>query len=375
MNTRYGFVSTFPPTQCGLATFAASLRAGLVRHAGTEGVVVRLVETPEPRPAAEVVAQIVMGDRAALHRGVARLNQCDIAILQHEYGVYGGVDGDEILVLLNALLVPSIVVLHTVLVTPSRNQRSILEAVVAKADSVVTMSITARDRLASGYDVDMRKVSIIAHGAPVAGPTVATSFRGARPVVLTWGLLGPGKGIEWGIEAMAKLRDLNPMPQYIIAGQTHPKVVLREGEAYRISLQERAHRLGLGDSIVFDGRYRDAPALAQLVQSAAVVLLPYDSVDQVTSGVLIEAVAAGKPVVATRFSHAVELLGHGAGIVVTHRSPEQIAVALRTVITQDEVAAEMARAAARTAPHLAWAAVADQYEALAARLITASVAA
>jgi glycosyltransferase involved in cell wall biosynthesis len=106
-----------------------------------------------------------------------------------------------------------------------------------------------------------------------------------------------------------------------------------------------------------------------------VVLLPYDSVDQVTSGVLIEAVAAGKPVVATRFSHAVELLGDGAGIVVTHRSPEQIAVALRTVITQGEVAAEMARAAARTAPHLSWAAVADQYEALATQLITASVAA
>jgi glycosyltransferase involved in cell wall biosynthesis len=375
VNTRYGFVSTFPPTQCGLATFAASLRAGLVRHAGTEGVVVRLVETPEPRPAPEVVAQIVMGDRAALHRGVARLNQCDIAILQHEYGVYGGVDGEEILVLLDALHVPSIVVLHTVLVTPSRNQRSILEAVVAKADSVVTMSMTARDRLAAGYDIDMRKISVIAHGAPVAGPTVATSFRGPRPVVLTWGLLGPGKGIEWGIEAMAKLRDLDPMPQYIIAGQTHPKVVLHEGETYRISLQERADRLDLGDSIVFDGRYRDAPALAQLVQSAAVVLLPYDSVDQVTSGVLIEAVAAGKPVVATRFSHAVELLGDGAGIVVTHRSPEQIAGALRTVITQGEVAAEMARAAARTAPRLSWAAVADQYEVLATQLITASVAA
>ena len=168
VNTRYGFVSTFPPTQCGLATFAASLRAGLVRHGGTEGVVVRLVETPEPRPAPEVVAQIVMGDRARLHRGVARLNQCDIAILQHEYGVYGGTDGDEILLLLDALTVPSIVVLHTVLVTPSRNQRRVLEAVVAKADSVVTMSMTARDRLAAGYDVDMRKVSIIAHGAPVA---------------------------------------------------------------------------------------------------------------------------------------------------------------------------------------------------------------
>jgi glycosyltransferase involved in cell wall biosynthesis len=261
VNTRYGFVSTFPPTQCGLATFAASLRAGLVRHGGTESVVVRLVETPEQRPTPEVVAQIATGDRASLYRGVARLNQCDIAILQHEYGVYGGVDGDEILLLLDALTVPSIVVLHTVLVTPSRNQRRVLEAVVAKADSVVTMSMAARDRLGAGYDVDMRKISIIAHGASVAAPTSATSSpTGVRPVVLTWGLLGPGKGIEWGIEAMAKLRDLDPMPQYVIAGQTHPKVVLREGEAYRNSLQERAYRLGLGDSVVFDGHYRDATA-------------------------------------------------------------------------------------------------------------------
>jgi glycosyltransferase involved in cell wall biosynthesis len=112
-----------------------------------------------------------------------------------------------------------------------------------------------------------------------------------------------------------------------------------------------------------------------LVQSADVVLLPYDSLDQVTSGVLIEAVAAGKPVVATRFPHAVELLSSGAGIVVTHRNPEEIAVALRTVITQGELAAAMARSAAQTAPMLSWAAVADQYRSLAARLITASIAA
>jgi glycosyltransferase involved in cell wall biosynthesis len=377
VNTRYGFVSTFPPTQCGLATFAASLRTGLVGHNGGAGDVVRLVETPEPRPAPEVVAQIVMGDRAGLHHAVARLNRCDIAILQHEYGVYGGLDGDEILPLLDALEIPSIVVLHTVLVSPSRNQRRVLEAVVAKADCVVTMSITARDRLAAGYDVDMCKVSIIAHGAPVANPrsTTSVAFRGARPIVLTWGLLGPGKGIEWGIDAMALLRDLDPMPQYIVAGHTHPKVVLHEGETYRNSLHERAHRLGLADAVVFDGHYRDATALAQLVETADVVLVPYDSVDQVTSGVLIEAVAAGKPVVATRFSHAVELLGNGAGLVVAHRSPVEIADALRTVITQGEVAAGMARVAALTAPQLSWVAVADQYRALAADLITASMAA
>jgi glycosyltransferase involved in cell wall biosynthesis len=376
VSTRYGFVGTFPPTQCGLATFTASLRGALLAHKGDEGHVVRLVEAPEPRPSRAVIAQIAAGDQAGLHRGLAQLNDCDVAIVQHEYGIYGGHDGEEILLLLDGLSIPRIVVLHTVLVQPTRHQREVLEAVVAKADAVVTMSASGRDRLAAGYDIDVRKVSIIAHGAPSTLPATARTaplFRSGRPTVLTWGLLGPGKGIEWGIDAMAMLRDLDPV--YVVAGHTHPKVALREGEAYRTALQDRARSLGLGATVTFDGRYRDAEALAQLVQSADIVLLPYDSLDQVTSGVLIEAVAAGKPVVATRFPHAVELLAGGAGIVVAHRNPGEIAVALRTLITQGEVAARMAQVAASSAARLLWPAVAEQYRALAAQLIEAGIAA
>lgn len=376
MNTRYGFVSTFPPTQCGLATFTSSLRDALLAHHGDEGLVVRLVDGAEAQPGPEVVAQIAMGDRSSLHRAVARLNECDVAIVQHEYGVYGGRHGEEILPLLDALCVPSIVVLHTVLLSPTRHEREVLEAVVAKADAAITMSLTGRDRLAAGYDVDIRKVHVIAHGAPASPPMTArtaAASSGGRPIVLTWGLLGPGKGIEWGIDAMAQLRDIDAT--YVVAGQTHPKVALREGEAYRSALQERARRLGLGATVSFDGRYRDAETLAALVQSAAVVLLPYDSIDQVTSGVLIEAVAAGKPVVATRFPHAVEMLGESAGILVTHRSPDEIAVALRTLITHGELAARMANGAAAKAPRLLWPAVAERYRALAAKLIEAGIAA
>lgn len=376
MNTRFGFVSTFPPTQCGLATFTSSLRDALMAHEGDEGLVVRLVERPGARPGGDVVAQIVAGDRAGLHRGVVRLNDCDVVIVQHEYGIYGGLDGEDILPLLDGLCVPSIVVLHTVLLSPTQHQREVLEAVVAKADAVVTMTVTGRDRLAAGYDVDIRKVRIIAHGAPTMPPATARTaavFRSGRPIVLTWGLLGPGKGIEWGIDAMAQLRDLDAT--YVVAGQTHPKVALREGQAYRSALQERARLLGLGATVTFDGRYRDPEALAALVQSADVVLLPYDSVDQVTSGVLIEAVAAGKPVVATRFPHAVELLGESAGILVTHRSPDDIAAALRTLITQGDLAARMAHAAAAKAPRLLWPAVAERYRTLAATLIEAGIAA
>jgi polysaccharide biosynthesis protein PslF len=376
VNTRFGFVSTFPPTQCGLATFTSSLRNALVAPDGEQGMVARLVESPDARPGPDVVAQIAMGDRAGLHRAVARLNSCDVVIVQHEYGVYGGRDGDEILALLDELCVPSIVVLHTVLLSPTRHQRDVLEAVVTKADAVVTMSLTGRDRLEAGYDVDIRKVSIIAHGAPAMSPLAspaAAVFRSSRPVILTWGLLGPGKGIEWGIDAMALLRDLDAT--YVVAGQTHPKVALREGEAYRAALQERVRARGLGGTVTFNGSYLDPDALAALVRAADIVLLPYDSVDQVTSGVLIEAVAAGKPVVATRFPHAVELLGDGAGIVVTHRSPEEIAVALRTLITQGGLAARIGHAAAAKAPRLLWPAVAEQYRALAAKLIAAGIAA
>jgi glycosyltransferase involved in cell wall biosynthesis len=381
MGARYGFVSTFPPTQCGLATFAAALRGALLRSGPDEGWVVRLVDSPMPPSGEEgdgVVAQLVAGDPASLDRAVLQLNQCDVVILQHEYGIYGGYDGGEILSLLDQVRVPAIVVLHTVLTNPTVRQREILEAVAAKADAIVTMTAAARDRLA-GYAVDLAKVCIIAHGAPVmpkAEPAARPGpGRPAHLTILTWGLLGPGKGIEWGIEAMALLRGLRPMPHYVIAGQTHPKVLLHQGDIYRDRLREQVRRAQLGPWVRFDGRYRGAVALADLVQAADVVLLPYDSTDQVTSGVLIEAVAAGKPVVATQFPHARELLAGGAGLVVPHRDPAAIAAALRSVLTRGELLAAMASAAAATAPGLLWPAVAGQYRELAARLIRATVAA
>lgn len=378
MGTRFGFVSTYPPTQCGLATFTASLRGALTACGEDEGWIVRLVETAEPRTDSAVVAQMISGQPLSA-AATARLNDCDVVVVQHEFGVYGGADGDEILPLLAAIEVPCIVVLHTVLSQPAEHQREVLESVVARADAVVTMSHAARERLTECYTVERSKVSIIPHGAPEirssATAVPSPMFRSGQPVVLTWGLLGPGKGIEWGIDAMALLGDLRPAPRYVIAGQTHPKVILRESEAYRSGLGEQVRRLGLAGTVNFDARYRHADALSELVATADVVLLPYDSTDQVTSGVLIEAIAAGKPVVATAFPHAVELLADGAGVVVPHRDPAAIAGALRTVLTRRDVAARMAGVAAASTSQLLWPAIADRYRELAAQLITASIAA
>jgi polysaccharide biosynthesis protein PslF len=372
LTTRYGFLSTYPPTLCGLATFTSALRAELV-PAGESGPVVRVVEGGEQPGGQEIAADLVAGDVLSVYRAASILNDCDVAIVQHEYGVYGGPDGDEVLTLLNALTVPTVVVLHTVLSRPTAHQRTVLERVAGFADSVVTMTSTARDRLVDGYTLDASKVTVIPHGAPVGRVSHVPAFRGGRPLVLSWGLLGPGKGIEWGIEAMSQLAGLGRTPRYLVAGQTHPKVLRREGEAYRSRLQERVMELGLATTVTFDGHYRHREALADLVASADVVLLPYDSTDQVTSGVLVEAVAAGRPVIATRFPHAVEMLKDGRGILVPHQDPTAIANALRTVLTRRTAPAAGPDGSVAMLPEL-WPAVADRYRQLADRLIRVRVA-
>ena len=375
MTIRFGFVSSYPPTLCGLATFTTALHRELEAAGGVRGRVIQAVDRPAPAIAPEVVGSLVAGEAGAGLRAAALLNRGDVAIIQHEYGIYGGPDGEEILPLLAALRVPSIVVLHTVLSEPTAGQRAVLEMVTGLAGAVVTMTMTARDRLATGYSVDMSKVSVIPHGAPVAStPPLRVRPRvEVRPTILTWGLIGPGKGIEWGVEAMALLQDLSPAPRYVVAGQTHPKVLAHAGEAYRERLLARTHELGLDEAVTFVGRYLSSAELSDLVTGADIVLLPYDSTEQVTSGVLSEAVAAFKPVVATRFPHAEELLGAGAGLLVPHRDPTALALALRTLLTRRDIADGMSRAAVSTTSGTLWPEVARRYRDLADRLIKAQV--
>jgi polysaccharide biosynthesis protein PslF len=367
----YGFLSTYPPTECGLATFTAALLTELRDGVPSSPVaVVRVVDGPRHGGRPEVVHHLVAGAPGGEAEVAEILSGLDVVIVQHEYGIYGGPDGDQILGVLDGLTVPVIVVLHTVLVDPTPHQREVLEGVLAVADAVVTMTPTARRRLLGGYAVDPDRVALIPHGAPGRQATVDQG-PAERPTILTWGLLGPGKGIEWAIDALAGLGDLHPAPRYLIVGETHPRVAARHGEAYRKALQARAAERGVGHLVEFDDRYLDTPALGRVVAGADVVLLPYDSREQVTSGVLVEALAAGKPVIATGFPHALELLGGGAGLVVPHGDAPAMTAALRRVLTEPGLAARLGAHAASLAPELLWPAVAERYRTLARTLIEA----
>jgi glycosyltransferase involved in cell wall biosynthesis len=370
LSTSFGFLSSYPPTQCGLATFTAALRAE-VELAGHVTGVVRVLERPEPFTGVDVLLHLVHGQPAGVVAAARALNAFDVVVVQHEYGIYDGPDGDSVVDVLDRLTVPAMVVLHTVLVEPTPHQRHVLNAIAERAGALITMTETARDRLFAHYDVDASKVFVVPHGASAIRAGRGDPAPGRGPLMLTWGLLGPGKGIERVIDALPSLRDLVPSPHYLVVGDTHPRVLKRDGEAYRNGLLARAERLGVADMVSFRPGYLDVASLGALAKRADVVLLPYDSREQVTSGVLIEAVTACRPVIATAFAHAVELLASGAGLLVDHDDPAAMTAAIRQVLCEPAQAASMVRHAAGLAPDLLWDAVAARYCAVADDLIAA----
>jgi glycosyltransferase involved in cell wall biosynthesis len=372
-NHRIGLLSTYPPKYCGLATFAAALENGL-RRDGHQVDVVSIDDGDEVSVIGpSVVAEMVNGVAASVRAAAAVLSLCDVALIQHEYGIYGGVDGDEVIDLLEALDCPSVVILHTVPLHPTPHQRVVLEIVCALADRVVVMAETAKDRLLALYEIGDADVVTIPHGASMpAMDRLDDEPRGDdRPQLLTWGLLGPGKGVEHTIDALALLGDMHPRPRYTVAGVTHPKVFAARGDQYRHSLIRQASALGMAHSVSFDDTYRNLTQLTHFVASATAVVLPYDSRDQVTSGVLVDAIAAGRPVIATAFPHAVELLSSGAGIVVRHSDPQALANAIRSMLSDTDLLASMSAEARRLAPSLSWSAVSDRYVQLIDELVPA----
>jgi len=356
------FISTYPPTRCGLATFNKSLLKALAKYRGSASGLSVVAVSPEADPEAgeefppEVVGSIEPGV------GLVPTLESDFVILQHEFGIYGADDGIAVLDILDQQLAPVLVVLHTVLSEPSERQRYIIESIASRAHGLVVMSEAALSRLEAHYDLQGCPAVTIPHGTWLSERS--RPLRRSRPIVLTWGLLGPGKGLEQGIRAMTRLRHLNPKPLYVIAGQTHPNVLKREGERYRNHLIDLAAKLGVDDMVQFVNRYMTSADLRAMRASADICLLPYESRHQVTSGALVEALGAGIPVVATRFPHAVELVGSGAGLLVGYDDPTGIAKAIELLLTDPRAMARAHAAVDRMRPSLSWLAVAERYESL-----------
>ncbi|HUQ13152.1 MAG TPA: glycosyltransferase family 4 protein [Novosphingobium sp.] len=350
---RVALIGGFAPRKCGIATFTTDVFEQLSAHQRHVAVDVWALRDPGgPDPDARVRATIRSDDRDGFLAAARAINAegYDAVWLQHEYGIFGGECGALVLDFAEAVAAPLIVTLHTVLTEPSPAERAILERLVALAAQVMVMSRHARDLLIERYAVDSARVTVIEHGAPERPYGRREAFKerfgwGERKVLMTFGLLGPGKGIETMIAALPAIVARHPDVLYRIVGATHPNLVASQGESYRERLEALAAELGVTANVAFDNRFLDTEELLDQIEACDIYVTPYFNLQQSTSGTLSFAVALGKAVVSTPYVHAGELLADGVGTLVEPRSPEALSDAVLGLLDDPARLEEQSRAA------------------------------
>jgi len=362
---RTAIFATYPPRACGIAAFAADLRAALlgVPEIDDARVVAVINEPLDPQPpeVSMTVRQEVREDYVRAARVLGRLD-LDAVLLQHEYGIFGGPDGEYVLSFARELAQPLVVTLHTVLSRPTIRQLRVLAEVCEQAVLVTVMTETAVRLLGDLGVCDESKLRIVPHGAPASLGDAAARPAGrdleGRFLLSTFGLLSPGKGLETAIRALPDVVERHPEVLYLIGGRTHPEVARRQGERYRLDLERLIEELGVCDHVEFDDRYLSVEELGGLLASTDVFVTPYRNREQVASGTLTFAIAAGCAAISTPYWYAEDLLSSGAGRFVPFDDPRALARAISDYIEDPQALAAARAEARRIGVHLGWPSVA-----------------
>lgn len=388
---RTALFSTFPPRACGIGTFSFDVRAALLDVPGIEDVSsVAVVDEPSSSRPPDLLATVsegVRGDYVRAARLLGRLD-IDVVLLQHEYGIFGGADGEYVLSFARELAQPLVVTLHTVLSQPSPHQLRVLTALCDEAELVIVLTDTARRLLVGVGACPGHKIRVVPHGAPtVLGRRREEHSAGRRPLyaepepggyermqsrflLSTFGLLSAGKGLETAIEALPLVVERHPDVLYVIAGRTHPQVARREGEQYRLMLERLVADLDLGDHVEFDDRFLSIDELADLLAVTDVFVTPYRNREQISSGALTFAIAAGCAAVSTRYWYAEDMLASGAGRIVPFGDSQALAGAVCQFAGEPDVLESARAEARRIGSGLAWPAVAAATAAVLAEAAT-----
>ncbi len=321
------------PRHCGIATFTSDVASALAAVPDNNCFVVAMNDTPEGYRYPDRVRFTVQQNRVSDYRLAAdflNMNQVDVVCVQHEYGIFGGNTGSHILEMLETVRVPIVTTLHTVLREPNNEQREVMMQLGALSDRLVVMSHKAFDMLGDIYGIERHKIVHIPHGIPDL-PFVDPNYYKdqfdveGRTVLLTFGLLSPGKGLEYMIGALPEIVARHPEVVYIILGATHPHVKRDHGEEYRMRLGALARELGVEKNVVFHNRFVDLKELCEFLGAADIYVTPYLGVTQITSGTLAYALGAGKAVVSTPYWYAEEMLDEGRGRLVPFKDAAALA--------------------------------------------------
>src|ERR1700686_4453511 len=367
---RVAFIGNHLPRRCGIATFTHDLhRAVLTSHQDLETCVVAMTNpgcTYDYPPAVRFQVREEMIDDYA--QGAELLNSAsfDVVSLQHEYGIFGGEAGGNIIDLLSRLEMPVITTLHTVLADATPIQRDVMRRIIDTSAKIVVMSETACELLRSVHDVAAHKIDVIPHGIPdfpFLEPHHAKVEFGfeEKTIILTSGLLSPNKGIEVMLDAMPSIIKSRPNAVYVILGATHPNLVRDQGEAYRDGLTARVRELGIGDHVVFFNQFVDQATLLNFISMCDVYVTPYLNEAQMTSGTLSYSFGLGKAVVSTPYWHAKELLSDGRGILVPFGDAKALGAAISGLLEDDTRRHAMRKRAYAASRPMTWPRIAERY--------------
>jgi len=335
------YVGSFPPRECGIATFTRDLVTAVDRlnHPAPGHVVAmndpgRRYEYPT-----SVKWQIERDDPRSYDEAASFVNDSryEMVNVQHEYGLFGGRQGDFLFRFLDRLTKPVVLTMHTTLPEPDGSLRDVTRALIDRSDKVIVLARSAIDILARDYGVGSNKLQFVPHGVPNVRPVSSQAAKrrlglGQRPVLATCGLMNPGKGIEYALEALAMLVDEFPDLLYLVVGQTHPGIRAQQGESYREQLEAQVRRLGLEQNVVFENRYLAYRELVLHLLASDIYVVPYLNLNQIVSGTLAYAVGCGRAVVSTPSVYAREVLADGRGLLAEARNPQSLAAGIGALL-------------------------------------------
>lgn len=363
-------MADYPPRLCGIATFTRDLCEAVAGEAsGTEcfvGAVNDRVEGYDYPP--RVRFELLEKDLDSYRRAADFLNfnNADVLCVQHEFGIYGGPAGSHLLGLLKELRMPVVTTLHTVLRDPNPAQREVMNELASRSDRLIVMAQKGAEILREEYRVPDEKVDIVPHGIPDLPFVDSSAYKAqfgveGRQVLFTFGLIGPGKGIEFAIEALPEIVRQHPNVVYLVLGATHPHLIAREGERYRLSLERLAEDRGVKQHVIFYDRFVSQADLEEFIGATDIYLTPYLSEAQVTSGTLSYVFGAGKAVVSTPYWHASELLAGDRGVLVPFRDPGAISRGVCALLADPARMERIRHRAYAVGREMLWPAVARRY--------------